>query len=52
MYTILVAALNRKVLAVDAMSDNLAYIRRSLEMGNMQDRVTLVHNAVRLVNMF
>ena len=47
MYTIMMAAMNREVVAVDAMADNLAYIRRSLELGNKEALVTLAHNAVR-----
>ena len=47
MYTIMVAAMGREVVAVDAMSDNLAYIRRSLELANKEHLVTLAHNAIR-----
>ena len=47
MFTILVAAMDRKVVAVDAMADNLAYIRRSLELASKVHLVTLAHNAVR-----
>ena len=47
MYTIMVAAMGREVVAVDAMADNLAYIRRSLELANKVNVVTLVHNAIR-----
>jgi len=46
MYTIMVAAMGREVVAVDAMSDNLAYIRRSLELANKEHLVTLAHNAI------
>jgi len=45
-YSVLVAALGREVVAVDAMADNLAYIRKSLETGDKQHLVTLVHNAI------
>ena len=47
MYTLMVAAMGRKVIAVDAMADNLAYIRRSSELANNEHLVTLVHNAIR-----
>ena len=47
MYTLMMAAMGRKVIAVDPMVDNLAYIRRSLKLGNRESLVTLVHNAVR-----
>ena len=43
----MVAAMGREVVAVDAMADNLAYIRASLEVGNNTDKVVLVHNAIR-----
>jgi hypothetical protein len=31
------------VVAVDAMADNLAYISKSLKLGNNEDKVFLVH---------
>ena len=43
----MVAAMGREVVAVDAMADNLAYIRASLEVGNNTEKVVLVHNAIR-----
>ena len=51
MYTIMVAAMGREVVAVDAMADNLAYVRRSLEIQNREHLVTLLHNAIRQVQM-
>ena len=51
MYTIMVAAMGREVIAVDAMADNLAYVRRSLEIQNREHLVTLLHNAIRQVQM-
>ena len=42
----MVAAMCREVVAVDAMADNLAYIRTSLELGKNEDLVTLAHNAI------
>ena len=47
MYTLMVASMGRDVVAVDAMADNLAYIRTSLKLGNNEDRVVLVHNPIR-----
>ena len=46
MYSVLVAALDRDVVAVDADRENLAYIRRSLELQNTVGRVRLLWNAV------
>jgi len=46
MYSIVAAAIGRNVVAVDAMADNLAYIRKSLELNNMSEKVVLVHNAI------
>ena len=51
MYTIMVAAMGREVVSVDAMADNLAYVRTSLEVGKNED-VTLAHNAIRWIIMF
>ena len=42
----MVAAMGREVVAVDAMADNLAYVKTSLELGKNEDLVTLVHNAI------
>ena len=49
-FTIPVATMRRKVLAVDMMSDNLAYIRKSLQMANLTQYVQLIHNALRWAN--
>jgi len=38
--------MDREVVAVDAMADNLAYIRKSLALANKEDLVTLAHNAI------
>ena len=47
MYTLAVASLGRRVVAVDMMADNLAFVRRSLGLANISsEAVTLVHNAV------
>ena len=47
MYTIMVAAMDRNVVAVDAMADNLAYISKSLNIINKTEKVALVHNPIR-----
>ena len=47
MYAVVVAAMNRKVVAVDADPYNLAYIRRSLENGNNTHNVRILYNSVR-----
>ena len=48
MYTLMVAAMGREVVAVDAMADNLAYVRKSLELGtNNTGKVVLLHNSIR-----
>ena len=47
MYTVMVASMGRQVVAVDAMADNLAYIGKSLKLGNKEDKVVLVHNSIR-----
>ena len=48
MYAVVVAAMNRQVVAVDADPYNLAYIRRSLENGNNTQNVRILYNSVRL----
>ena len=47
MYTVMVAAMGREVVAVDAMADNLAYLSKSLKLGDHADQVVLVHNPIR-----
>jgi hypothetical protein len=47
MYTVVVAAMQRRVVAVDADPHNLAYIRSSLLLGNNTGNVRLLYNAVR-----
>ena len=46
-YTLPVASMGRKVVAVDMMEDNLGYIKTSLIKSNLTQYVELVHNAVR-----
>ena len=48
-YTLPVASMKRKVVAVDMMEDNLGYIKTSLIKSNLTQYVELVHNAVRLL---
>ena len=48
MYTVVVAAMRRQVVAVDADPKNLAYIRTSLDLTNTTQYVRLLQNAVRL----
>ena len=47
MYTVVIAAMKRKVIAVDADPENLAYIRQSLEIESTTDYVELIHNSIR-----
>ena len=47
MYTIMVAAMGRKVVAIDAMPDNIEYLRKSLNLGNIMQNVTLLNKAIR-----
>ena len=50
MYSVMVAASGRKVIAVDAMKDNLAFLHQSLKLGKTSENVLLVHNSIRFVN--
>ena len=47
MYSVVVAAIERPVVAVDADPYNLAYIRRSLELEGNTGHVRIVYNSVR-----
>ena len=47
MYTVVVAAMKRQVVAVDADPVNLAYIRRSLDLTSHTEYVRIVYNSVR-----
>ena len=51
MFSVSVARLGRRVVAVDASLQNLAYIHKSVHLNSDQDNVKLVNNAVRCVNM-
>ena len=46
-YTLPVASMRRRVVAVDMMRDNLAYIKTSLAQSSLESYVEMVHNAVR-----
>ena len=46
-YTVLVAAAKRQVVAVDAMLENLAYITHSLNISGTSNYVRLLGNPVR-----
>ena len=46
-YTLPVASMGRRVVAVDMMRDNLAYIKTSLVQASLESYVEMVHNAVR-----
>ena len=48
MYTVVIAAMKRSVIAVDADPINLAYIRKSLEIENTTDYVETIYNSIRL----
>ena len=47
MYTVVIAAMMRKVIAVDADPKNLAYIRESLAIEKTTKYVELIYNAIR-----
>ena len=47
MYTVMVAAMGQKVVAIDAMSDNLMYMRKSLELGDRTEQVQILNAAIR-----
>ena len=47
MYAVVVAAMQRKVVAVDADPFNLAFIRRSLDLEGNTEHVRIVYNSVR-----
>ena len=46
-YTLPVASMRRRVVAVDMMRDNLAYIKTSLSQAGLDSYVEMVNNAVR-----
>ena len=50
MFSLAVAAMNRSVVAVDAVPVNLAYIRESLSLGSNSQNVRTINNAVGWVD--
>ena len=46
-YTLPVASMRRRVVAVDMMRDNLAYIKTSLNKAGLDNYVEMIHNAIR-----
>ena len=47
MYAVVIAAMKRKVVAVDADPYNLAYIRKSLDLEGNTGNVRIIYNSVR-----
>ena len=50
MFTVMVAAMHRKVFAVDPLLANLAFIDYSLKKSNNSQFVSLINNPIRLIN--
>ena len=50
MFSVTVANLGRKVVAVDASLQNLAYIDKSVHLNGNQENVKLINNAVRCLD--
>ena len=48
-FTVVIAAMKRRVIAVDADPKNLAYIKQSLDIAKTTDYVELIYNAIRWV---
>ena len=46
MVTTVVAAMGRKVVAVDPMKEHLSYLHKALQLLGTEDNVRLLHNAV------
>ena len=49
MYAVVIAAMGRRVVAVDADPENLAYIRKSLDLTQNSQYVDIIYNSVRYV---
>ena len=49
MFSVTAATLGRKVVAVDASIQNLAYIDKSVQLNGNRENVLLINNAVRSV---
>ena len=50
MYSLVIAAMRRKVIAVDADPNNLAYIKKSQETEQKTDNIKLIYNAIRYLD--
>ena len=50
MFSVTAATLGRKVVAVDASIQNLAYIDKSVHLNGNQKNVKLINNAVRCLD--
>ena len=50
MFSVTAATLGRKVVAVDASIQNLAYIDKSVHLNGNQENVKLINNAVRCLD--
>ena len=46
MYTMMVAAMDRRVIAVDILQENIDHVKTSLQMMDKTDKVELVLNAI------
>ena len=49
MYAVVIAAMKRRVVAVDADPYNLAYIRKSLDLEGNTGNVRIIYNSVRYI---
>ena len=52
MFSVTVASMGRKVVAVDASIQNLAYIHKSVNLNGNEENVKLINNAVRCLKAF
>ena len=52
MFSVTVASMGRKVVAVDASIQNLAYIHKSVHLNGNEKNVKLINNAVRCIKAF
>ena len=49
MYTLVIAALKRNVIAVDAAPFHLAYIKQSSEISKTRKYIELIYNSIRWI---
>ena len=52
MFSVTVASMGRKVVAVDASIQNLAYIHKLVSLNGNEENVKLINNAVRCLKAF